>query len=78
MIAPDTPQPMPNEPPHMVSQKQQLALQLLLKGYSDTRVAREVGVARETINRWRLHDSAFQEALERERKRGWDGSDGTV
>lgn len=61
----------PGEPPSALSMRKQRALQLLVKGLSDTRVAREVGVARETVNRWRLHDPAFREALEAEGKRQW-------
>ncbi len=47
-----------------LSPRQENAVRLLLKGYSDARVGRELGVARETVNRWRHHDPGFQAALE--------------
>jgi hypothetical protein len=36
---------------------------LLALGHSDTKVAKQVGVARETVCRWRSHSPKFQAAL---------------
>ncbi len=42
---------------------QQRAVDLLILGHSDTKVAKQVGVARETVCRWRCHSPTFQAAL---------------
>lgn len=78
---PDTPSPEASSTPEAssdllsgLSVKQQQALQRLLKGLSDGHVAREVGVDRKTVYRWRTSDPAFKAALEAERKRQWTES----
>lgn len=43
--------------------KQQKAIDLLLKGKTDTEVAIAVGVGRDTVNRWRNHNADFIAAL---------------
>lgn len=47
--------------------KQQLAIDLLLKGKTDTEVAIAVGVGRDTVNRWRNHNCEFVAALNEQR-----------
>ena len=62
-----------------LSPRQQEAVRLLLKGRRDTEVATELGIARETVNRWKRRDNIFKAALEAERKRLWvlEGTDET-
>ena len=48
--------------------QQMLALPHLLAGKTDAEVAETVGVARETINRWRNHDSDFMRELRQSRQ----------
>jgi DNA-binding XRE family transcriptional regulator len=47
--------------------QQMLAIPLILAGKTDAEVAEAVGVARETINRWRNHDFDFQRELSESR-----------
>ena len=51
--------------PHKKAQ----AVELLLCGMSDREIAREIGMSRETVNRWRNHDADFRQVL-RERRVG--------
>ena len=48
--------------------QQLLAIPLILAGKTDAEVAEAVGVARETVNRWRNHDFDFQRELRESRK----------
>lgn len=54
-----------------LSDKQMLAVGLLVQGLSDGDVAEKVGVTRETVNRWRNGDDGFLVALNAERARVW-------
>ncbi len=54
-----------------LSVKQRNAIELLIRGYSDRRVAEEIGVTRETVNGWRNHHQAFRIALENARQSRW-------
>jgi hypothetical protein len=51
-----------------LTQKQEKALELVVRGCSDVEVARRVGVSRQIINRWRNHDTGFQYELEMRRQ----------
>ncbi len=44
--------------------KQCQAIELIIKGRTDAEVAKEIGSARSTINRWRNQDPKFKESLE--------------
>ena len=44
--------------------KQRQAIELIIAGRTDTEVAKEIGSARSTINRWRNQDQIFKESLE--------------
>ena len=46
-----------------LNNKQQKAIDLVLKGKTDAEVAIAVGVGRDTVNRWRNHNADFIEAL---------------
>ena len=48
--------------------QQMLAIPLIVAGKSDAQVADVVGVARETVNRWRNHDKDFQKELYQSRR----------
>ena len=48
--------------------KQWQALELIIAGETDAEVAQAVGVARETINRWKLHHPGFQSELNKWRR----------
>ena len=48
--------------------QQMLAIPLIVVGKSDAQVADVVGVARETVNRWRNHDEDFQKELYQSRR----------
>lgn len=54
-----------------LSVKQLNAIALLIRGYSDRRVAEAIGVARETVNVWRNHNQTFKAALEQARQQLW-------
>ena len=47
------------------------AIDLLVTGISDREVAEKVGVARQTVNNWRLHHLGFQAQLNRQREEIW-------
>ena len=46
-----------------LSEKQENAIELMLKGLNDSEVAERVGVSRQWVNHWRNQDEAFREAL---------------
>jgi hypothetical protein len=50
---------------------QQLALQLLAQGLTDSEVARQIGVHRHTVNRWKLYHPVFQTQLNQLRQSIW-------
>ena len=51
----------------VLKEQQMLAIPHILAGKSDAQVAEAVGVARETVNRWRNHDRDFQDELSQSR-----------
>ena len=51
----------------VLKEHQMLAIPHILAGKSDAQVAEAVGVARETVNRWRNHDKDFQDELSQSR-----------
>jgi len=59
--------------PKPLSIEQEKALPCLMVGMSDAAVAEQVGVSRETVNRWRKQDSSFKLALEILRRETWEG-----
>ncbi len=54
-----------------LSDVQQRVLELLLQGCSDAEAARQTGVNRVTIYRWRLYDANFRGELSRQRRQLW-------
>ncbi len=63
--------------PHKISQypmlsiEQHNAIDLLILGHTDHAVAEQIGVARETICRWRNENPYFMAELNRRRKDVW-------
>ena len=55
--------------------KQQAAIDLLLSGRNDRETAEVVGAHRTTISRWRLHDLAFVDELNRRRREVYGAAD---
>ena len=51
-----------------LSDKQEMALELVMSGMTDGEVAKRVGVSRQWVNRWRNRDGDFMEALEMRRQ----------
>ncbi len=51
-----------------LKEQQMLAIPHIVAGKTDAEVAEIVGVSRETINRWRNHDSEFQTELRQSRQ----------
>lgn len=47
-----------------LSQKQMMAIDLVVSGMPDGDVAKKLGLARQTINKWRNHDLEFKYILE--------------
>ncbi|HZZ42793.1 MAG TPA: hypothetical protein VFE58_07635 [Tepidisphaeraceae bacterium] len=60
--------PAPAPPGRTLSPRQLAAIPLLLEGYPDAHVAAQVGVTRESVNRWRNHHPAFIAHLNRQRQ----------
>ena len=56
-----------------LSDRQRLAMELILAGKTDVHVAKTVGVCRRTVCRWRHDDSDFIAELNRRRRCQWDG-----
>ena len=54
--------------------KQERAIELILAGQSDGKVAKEVGVTRQTICAWRLHNPEFIATLNTRRRELFDGA----
>lgn len=57
-----------------LSIKQLNAIDLLVTGKTDQEVGEAVGVARQTVCRWRLHNPLFQAQLNIRRKEVWSAS----
>ena len=57
-----------------LSHQQLLAVEHLLIGHNDTETAKDIGVARETVTRWRLYDAAFRDRLDERRRELWAGA----
>ena len=55
----------------VLSDRQQLAIELLIQGKTNSAIADDVGVTRRTIYAWR-HDEIFRVELERRRREVWD------
>ncbi|MGB7161514.1 MAG: helix-turn-helix domain-containing protein [Tepidisphaeraceae bacterium] len=60
-----------------LSERQRIAVELLLRGMSDQEVAAQVGVDRSTVFRWR-GNVAFQRELDRQRRILWERSAGEI
>jgi hypothetical protein len=54
-----------------LTQDQLTAVEIVLSGANDTQTAERLGVARETVTRWRLYDPYFQAALLSRRRELW-------
>lgn len=54
-----------------LSDMQQRVIQLLLQGCTDAEAARQTGVNRVTIYRWRIYDENFRGELSRQRRQLW-------
>ena len=63
---------------HGLTQQQLNAIECILVGTSDVDTSKKVGVARETITRWRLYDTAFRAELDRYRFEIWEAAIDTV
>ena len=59
---------------HGLTQAQLTAVEIVLTGANDTQTAQRLGVARETVTRWRLYDPYFQAALLSRRRELWASS----
>lgn len=57
--------------PEALSIEQQNAIDLLVTGKTDREVAEAVGVSRQTVCQWRLHNPVFQAELNKRRKEVW-------
>ena len=70
--------------PHKISQyptlsiEQHNAIDLLILGHTDHAVAEQIGVARETVCRWRNENPYFMAELNRRRKDVWQTAHETV
>jgi IS30 family transposase len=51
-----------------LSDKQEMAIELVVCGMSDRDIAEQTGKSRQTINRWRNHDPDFRAVLAERRK----------
>ena len=61
-----------------LTDKQRLAITLLVQGQTDVEVGEAVGVTRETVNRWRNGDDVFKVALNAARVQVWQGALGRL
>ena len=62
----------------MVSVSQQLAIEVLLAGGTDSEAAKAASVARETVCRWRHSDADFIAALNRDRLAAFEATRDTL
>ena len=51
-----------------LSDKQEMALELVMNGMKDGEIAKRVGVSRQWVNKWRNQDSDFMYALQMRRQ----------
>jgi hypothetical protein len=68
--------PAPDEPP--LSDKQRLAIHLLLQGLSDTAVAKRLGLNRRTIHRWKWEHPRFYNTLDEAQRQAWNDAYGLL
>ena len=54
-----------------LTEQQRVAIELLVRGRVDREVARQVGVHRVTVTRWRWRNADFRRALEKRRDEVW-------
>src|SRR5687768_16939401 len=54
-----------------LNDRQRLALELIVSGQRDIAVAKQVGVDRKTIYRWRHENDAFRAELDQHRRELW-------
>jgi transposase-like protein len=57
-----------------LSVQQQTAVDLLALGNNVTRVAEQVGVARQTVSEWLNQNPAFEAAVNQRRQENWDNA----
>lgn len=51
-----------------LNKKQELAIELVMKGMTDSQIAERVGVSRQRINIWRNQDIEFMQTLQERRR----------
>src|SRR5688500_17020929 len=59
---------------HGLTPAQHSAVDLLAAGHNDREAAERLGLARETLTRWRRYDPVFQVALNERRAALWTGA----
>ena len=57
-----------------MSVEQMNAIDLLALGKTDQETAAAVGVTRQTVNKWRNHDTRFEDSLNERRRELWSGN----
>ena len=55
-----------------MNDKQEQAIQLILRGNTDGEVCKKIGTTRETVNKWRHHVPEFREELAARRAQLWE------
>ncbi|MGV8025245.1 MAG: helix-turn-helix domain-containing protein [Anaerolineaceae bacterium] len=51
-----------------LNKKQELAIELVMKGMTDNQIAERVGVSRQSVNTWRNQDMDFMQELQERRR----------
>ena len=51
-----------------LNNKQECAIELILKGMNDSEVAEQIGISRQCVNQWRNQDMVFIQALQERRQ----------
>jgi hypothetical protein len=57
---------------HVLTARQQAAVEAVAAGLSDTAAAKAAGVTRQTVSGWRHHDALFAAAVNARRREIWD------
>lgn len=55
-----------------LTEQQEQAIRLILLGRNDKQVGKAVGVARQTISKWKNHNSDFKAFLNKQRIENWE------
>jgi len=51
-----------------LNDKQECAIELILKGMNDSEVAKQIGTSRQCVNQWRNQDAIFIQTLQEQRR----------